>query len=158
MQSEPVIRPAKPEDLAATGELIESSGLPVQGVDAHGGFVVAEIDSRIVGVAGVELYYPFALLRSVVVSEDLRGTGLGRALVVDRLRWAADLDVAGLYLLTIGAVDYFSSFGFREVSRDEVPPKVRGSAEFTGLCPDTAIAMFRGVKARPRASVVASSC
>jgi N-acetylglutamate synthase-like GNAT family acetyltransferase len=115
---------------------------PLRSLALHG-FVVAEADGVIVGVAGLEQCGSHALLRSVAVSDAWRSRGLGRALV---LRILADADARGipvLYLLTTTAERYFPSFGFREIARDEVPDDVRATAEFRSACPASAIVMMR---------------
>jgi amino-acid N-acetyltransferase len=144
-----VIRPATFADMAAAAALLTNSDLPDEGLDAGAGFAIAEIRGRVVGVAGVELHRPFGLLRSVAVAENLRGSGLGGALVQNRLRWAADQDLTALYLLTLDAADYFKRFGFRSLSREDAPPTIRRSQEFETLCPDTATVMVRPVGSDP---------
>ena len=79
------LRTAKTDDLRAVEALLEGAALPVAGVaEWLPQFVVAENEGRIVGVAGIELYGTSALLRSVAVEQDWRGSGVGRQLV-DRL-------------------------------------------------------------------------
>ena len=64
-----VLRPCGPEDLAEVLELLRGARLPVDGVsEGWPGFVVAESAGRIVGVAGLERYGRYGLLRSVAVS------------------------------------------------------------------------------------------
>ncbi|HEU5170560.1 MAG TPA: hypothetical protein VFU46_08475, partial [Gemmatimonadales bacterium] len=63
------LRPAAPADYPAVAALLGASRLPLDGVPAAlGGFVVAEADRKIVGVAGVEAYGDAGLLRSVAVA------------------------------------------------------------------------------------------
>ncbi|HXY29828.1 MAG TPA: arsenic resistance N-acetyltransferase ArsN2 [Gemmatimonadaceae bacterium] len=146
----PVIRPALREDLSAVEELLRRSALPLEGVrEALPDFFVAEADGAVVGVAGYEACCagsgPNALLRSVAVAEEWRGRGLGRELVQRVIAEAERRGTRALYLLTTTAEAYFPSFGFQQVSRDELPDDVRGTQEFRTACPESAIAMCRPV-------------
>lgn len=141
---EPRVRPAVPADLAAIERLLVASTLPLDGVrEALGAFVVAEYRDEIVGVAGLESCCNDALLRSVAVAPAWRSHGLGRALVTRVISDAEARGIRALYLLTNTAEHYFPSFGFRRVSRDEVPASVRETAEFSHACPASATVMCR---------------
>jgi len=85
------------------------------------------------------------LLRSVAVADDWRSHGVGRALVTRVISDAEARGLRGLYLLTTTAERYFPSFGFRPVSRDEVPDDVRATSEFQGACPASATVMTLGL-------------
>ena len=111
-------------------------------------FLVAESGGTLVGVGGLEVCCEHALLRSVAVTPAWRSKGLGRALVS---RIIADAELRGihaLYLLTTSAERYFPGFGFREITRNEVPEDVRATAEFQSACPASATVMTRAI-ARP---------
>ncbi len=151
MQSRPpatashTLRPARADDLAAARRLVAAAQLPLDGLEDQFGpaYAVAEVEGRLVGVAGVEVFATFGLLRSVAVDPSVRGRGVGDALVRDRLGWADGRGLAAVYLLTTTASDYFPRFGFVRVGRDVVPPPVRASREFASVCPASAIAMER---------------
>ena len=141
------LRPAATTDLAAIERLLVASALPLDGVrDALPTFVVAEAAGEIVGVAGLELCGDCdALLRSVAVADAWRSRGVGRALVTCLLADAESCGLRALYLLTTTAERYFPSFGFREVSRADVPDDVRATAEFRSACPASAVVMARPI-------------
>ena len=84
------------------------------------------------------------LLRSVAVTSDVRGMGLGAALVEKALSDSAADGVTDVYLLTSTAETYFRRHGFRPVSRDNVPAAIKESLEFREACPATAAVMYRG--------------
>lgn len=150
----PVVRPAVPDDLAPVERLLTASDLPLDGVrEALGDFVVAETGGEVVGVAGLERCDGEALLRSVAVAPGWRSRGLGRALVTRVISDAEARGIRALYLLTNTAERYFPSFGFRTVSRDEVPASVRGTVEFSGACPVSATVMCRECAASSSAPV-----
>jgi amino-acid N-acetyltransferase len=138
------IRAATLADLPRVERLLEASDLPLVGVrDALGDFVVAEADGELVGVAGLEICCDDALLRSVAVHPDWRSKGVGRALVTRAIADAEARGIQALYLLTTTAERYFPSFGFHKITRDEVPPAVKETDEFTRACPASATVMSR---------------
>jgi amino-acid N-acetyltransferase len=77
-------------------------------------------------------------LRSVAVAPEVRDRGVGRALVIDRVALAHAMRLNAVYLLTTTAADYFRTFGFSSASRDDVPPELSASPEFSGACPSSA--------------------
>ncbi|HEU4643245.1 MAG TPA: arsenic resistance N-acetyltransferase ArsN2 [Gemmatimonadaceae bacterium] len=138
------VRPAVPADLPAVERLLVASDLPLDGVrDAFPTFVVAEAEGEIVGVAGLESCRDDALLRSVAVVDAWRSRGIGRALVTRVISDAEARGCRALYLLTTTAERWFPSFGFRQISREEVPAAVRETEEFRSACPASACVMCR---------------
>lgn len=138
------VRPARAADLSGVERLLAASGLPLVGVaEALPGFVVAEAEGTLVGVAGLEVCCDNALLRSVAVEPAWRSHGVGRALVTRVISDAEARGINALYLLTTTADRYFPSFGFRQIARDAVPPDVRETAEFRSACPASATVMTR---------------
>jgi amino-acid N-acetyltransferase len=138
------IRAAAAADLPGVRALLEDAGLPLDGADPafeHG--VVAEVGDTLSGGAAVELYGTDGLLRSVVVSPALRGTGIGLALVTAAEEMAADLGIRDLYLLTETAVDWFPRLGYVELERAEAPDGIAGSWEFRFACVERGILMRR---------------
>ena len=143
-QDAPRVRAAAPTDLGAVEGLLTASGLPLDGVrDALATFVVAESGTDIVGVAGLEVCCNNALLRSVAVRPEWRSHGVGRALVTRVISDAESRGIHALYLLTTTADRYFPTFGFRTITRDEVPTDLRETAEFREACPASATVMCR---------------
>lgn len=140
------IRPATPEDLPRVERLLTESSLPLAGVrESLDDFVVAEADGDLVGVAGLEICRDDALLRSVAVRPEWRSRGVGRALVARAISDAEARGLRALYLLTTSAERYFPSFGFKAISREDVPEAVRATDEFTAACPASAVAMSKSL-------------
>ncbi|MGZ6059313.1 MAG: arsenic resistance N-acetyltransferase ArsN2 [Myxococcaceae bacterium] len=137
-----VLRPARPDDREGIEQLLIARGLPTAGAPAHlGAFVVAEEGSALVGCAGIERYGEVGLLRSVAVSEESAGRGLGTELVARSLELAGQLGLRALFLLTTTAADYFPRFGFQPIPRGALPTSLAQSEELRGACPATATAM-----------------
>jgi amino-acid N-acetyltransferase len=141
------IRPATAADLPRVEQLLTESDLPLAGVrESLKDFVVAEADGDLVGVAGLEICCDDALLRSVAVRPEWRSKGVGRALVTRAISDAEARGLRALYLLTTSAELYFPSFGFKKISREDVPEAVRATDEFTKACPASAAVMSRTLR------------
>lgn len=140
------LRSARPDDLDAIARLLGASSLPLDGVaESLPTFVVAEADGELIGVAGLEVCCDNALLRSVAVDPAWRSRGAGRALVTRVIADAEARGIRALYLLTTTAERYFPGFGFRTITRDDVPDDVRATSEFRGACPASATVMERAI-------------
>jgi N-acetylglutamate synthase-like GNAT family acetyltransferase len=138
------LRPARPEDLNHIAALLEPAGLPRAGVaESLGHFFVLESEQGIVATAGLESYDGVGLLRSVVVAPSHRGRGLAGRLCQRVGEHARTLGHEALYLLTLDAQEFFAGHGFQRVAREEAPECIRGSQEFSELCPDSATLMRR---------------
>jgi amino-acid N-acetyltransferase len=137
------IRAANREDLDAVRGLIAEAALPQDGLEDQfgSGYAVAIESGRLVGVAGLERYAAYGLLRSVVTAAERRGLGIGEALVRDRLGWAERAGLDSIYLLTTTAAGYFPKLGFAAVERATVPAEIRASREFSSVCPGSAVVM-----------------
>ena len=138
------LRAARSTDLPGIEQLLTAANLPLAGVaDSLPGFVVAESGGAIVGTAALEVCCDNALLRSVAVAPDWRSRGLGRALVSRVIAEGEARGLRALYLLTTTAEHYFPSFGFEQISRDQVPTDVQTTEEFRSACPESAVVMCR---------------
>jgi amino-acid N-acetyltransferase len=136
------IRSATDADLAAIETLLTSSHLPIDGVnEALSGFLVAEVDRRVVGVVGMEYCGNYGLLRSTAVAPEWRGHRVAKQLVERIVAEAEGRGIRALYLLTTTAEAYFPSFGFNVTSRDIVPAEIKATREFQGACPESATVM-----------------
>jgi amino-acid N-acetyltransferase len=138
------IRRAAAADLAAVHNLLLDASLPLDGVPADlADFLVATRGEQVVGAVGIERYGAHGLLRSAVVHPDLRGTGLGEALVTALLDAARSSGLRDLTLLTTTAAAWFPRFGFAIIGREAAPQPLHASEEFRGACPASATVMFR---------------
>lgn len=138
------LTPARPVDADAIAQLLKRSGLPADDFIPHlSHFIVARKDKTIIGSAGLEIYRPAALLRSLAVAEEWRGTGVGSQLLGQIENYAVKFDVAAAYLLTTTAEGFFAKRGYRRIARDAAPACIVETGEFRGLCPVTAALMVR---------------
>ena len=136
------ITPATAADLEPIKALLVASGLPTAGVDDHWKtFIVARDGEKLVACGGAEAYQFVALIRSVAVDPEHRGSGLGRRIVRQLLDRLASRGLREFYLLTTTAEEYFRKRGFKTIDRDEVHPQLLSSREFQDACPDSAVCM-----------------
>jgi phosphoglycolate phosphatase-like HAD superfamily hydrolase/N-acetylglutamate synthase-like GNAT family acetyltransferase len=134
------LRPAQAVNRAAIEALLTKTGLPLDGLSDQfpSAYVVAVAADGLVGVAGLEQHGRDGLLRSVAVVPSLRRTGLGSALVDERLAEARKRGLERVSLLTTTAGAWFSRRGFAERPRDAASNELRASVEFASACPSTA--------------------
>lgn len=138
------IRPATEADLPAIQALLSSASLPCADLTSSRiDFLVADNGTRIVGVIGVEPMQPAGLLRSLAVSPDLRGSGLGKQLVAALEAHAALQGITGLTLLTETAAPFFMQLGYAPLARDHVVATIAATAEFRSLCPASATCLHK---------------
>lgn len=129
---------------AAARELLIANDLPVDDLDDPSITLVGTFDGpTLVGVVGLQMYDRAGLLRSLAVGDSARSRGIARALCQRVISLATERGFAALWLLTMTARDYFARLGFEVVDRATVPGVIRQSAQFTSLCPDSAIVMRR---------------
>lgn len=125
--------------------LLEQCGLPVADI-APGPrqefFGIRGADS-LNGLVGIERYGAVGLLRSLAVRPDRRGQGLGQQLVACAEQYAASRGVSSLFLLTTSAADFFAQLGYDRAIRDEAPPAIRESTQFSGVCPASSTFMSK---------------
>lgn len=109
-------------------------------------FVVAIEDAAVIGVAGLEIYGNYGLLRSLAVSADYRGNGIAAKLLGQIEALAALKALKEIYLLTETAPGYFEGKGYGKITRADVPTEVQGSSEFSHVCPQSAIVMKKSIQ------------
>ncbi len=100
-----------------------------------------QLENRVVGIFGIELYEPYGLLRSVVIDPAFRGKQWGQKMVKEAKVVAKNKGITQLFLLTTTAEEFFHLMGFNTIERSQAPLPVQNSAEFSSLCPDSAVVM-----------------
>jgi N-acetylglutamate synthase-like GNAT family acetyltransferase len=138
------IRAANGEDLAEIRRLLERHGLPTADLGtSRPWFAVAREGPELLAAGGLEVHGTTGLLRSIVVGESRRGTGLGRAVVERVESEARRRGLTELVLLTETARDFFARLGYADIARADAPESVRETAEFKALCPQSARCMLK---------------
>lgn len=117
--------------------LLEASGLPTSDLtDAHmAEFFYAGDSGAPVGLVGLEFDGGSALLRSLAVASERRGSGLGSALVEKAESHARARGARSIFLLTTTAERFFRNRGYVPADRATAPEAIRTSREFAELCP-----------------------
>jgi len=125
---------------ACLREALRAAELPTDDIEDEGRafFEAVSCDGQTIGYAGVERCAADYLLRSVVVLPAHRGHGLGRPIVEATLQQVGSGEV---YLATTSAAQFFSTMGFLEVPRAEVPAAVLATRQLFSICPSEATIM-----------------
>ncbi len=128
-------------------QLLQQAQLPNADIGHHSDarFYLLTQAGEPVGLAGFECYGSDALLRSLLVQPACRGRGLAAQLVNHIAQTAAAQGARSLYLLTTDAAGYFRRLGFRDIAREAAPAGIRGSRQFSHLCPVAASLMERSL-------------
>jgi amino-acid N-acetyltransferase len=127
--------------------LLQAQGLPVSDIThehlEHFFFIGS--DGSPSGLVGLEIYGSDALLRSLVVGESARGTGLGSALTNHAEQYAASKGVRSIYLLTTTAETFFQRLGYERIERSQAPSSIQRTREFASLCPTSSAFMVKSL-------------
>jgi len=127
---------ANPSKAAAAG-LLEAANLPVADLTAahleH--FFYYGAPQAPIGLVGLELCGPDALLRSLVLTPSHRGSGLGAQLVRHAEDHARSHGARCVYLLTTTAAEFFARHAYAVADRAAAPPAIRATREFSDICP-----------------------
>ena len=131
--------------LEAAVKLLAAAHLPTEDLTAahcdH--FFFSGSGAAPTGLVGLELFGDVALLRSLVVAPERRGSGEGEALLKHAEDQARAQGVRALYLLTTTAEPFFAKQGYQRASRESAPAAIRATREFAGICPASSAFMMR---------------
>ncbi len=140
------VGPASAQDLIAIRALLEHSGLPTSDLElTRPVFAVIRENGQVIAAGALQHFGSSALLRSVVVTSDRRGSGLGQTIVRELERQARASRIKRLILLTQTAGEFFTRQGYRLIERSAAPEDMQGSEEFRSLCPSSATCMAKGL-------------
>jgi amino-acid N-acetyltransferase len=132
----------RPENLAQLEDLLCRNHLPTQDCAAQARNFYGIFDGdMLIAAGGLEPAADYALLRSVVVMEQYRASGLARKISEYLIKLAESEGRRAVYLLTETAGAYFQKLGFTPLSRAEVPAAIAQTRQFSALCPDSAICL-----------------
>lgn len=87
-------------------------------------FTVAEHEGRVVGCVALSVMWAdLAEVKSLAVSREMNGKGVGRKLVDRAVQQAKELGINKVFALTLEPV-FFEKVGFSRVDRKKLPMKV----------------------------------
>lgn len=122
------IRPALPEDVPAIADLVQpyvrrrillGKDL-VDFYEAVQEFFVADLEGQIVGCGALHVMWEhLAEVRTLAVSKDVLGSGVGHRILVALMDRARELKLTQLFCLTF-EVDFFEKHGFSAIEGDIV--------------------------------------
>ena len=145
----PEIHVATADELPEVEQLVAASALTLDGLaecTRAGDVLVARADDGcLMGCVALELFGSDALVRSLAVTADARGHGLGSALLSRALDHARAAGAREAWLLTETAGSFFADRGWLPADRAAAPPGIAGSVELIGACPSSVPAMRRVV-------------
>lgn len=125
------LRARTERDLPLVKALLQSEGLPLEGLEATEGYVL-DGDGRILGHVALEKAKDGAVIRSLVVQPAHRGKGFGRRLLGIAETSAGDVPRV---LRTEAIGSWVLRRGFQSVALGELPEGVLHTSEFAGaLC------------------------
>ena len=139
-----IIREAIRDDLKVIKSLLDNASLPSVDIENHLlNFLVLETSANLVGTIGMERYGDTALLRSLAIQNDYRNKGYGKELYYALISKLKKKNVNSIYLLTETAEGFFSKEGFQKIAREDVPPSIKQTQEYSNLCPEGAVCMVK---------------
>ncbi|WP_020529129.1 arsenic resistance N-acetyltransferase ArsN2 [Flexithrix dorotheae] len=132
------IEPLSKLDLGEIKALLTENNLPVEDISGKVEFFGIKNQQQLNGVVGLEIFPETALLRSLVVADGKKGTGLGKKLCSYALNYLQGKKVKKVFLLTTTAKPFFIDLGFTETERGKVPEEIINTTEFASVCPASA--------------------
>jgi amino-acid N-acetyltransferase len=98
-------------------------------------FIAVEAD-KLVGCVSLHISWAdLAEVKSLAVSPEMTGKGVGKALLDAALTEAKEIGVKKVFTLTLEP-EYFTKHGFKKIQRDELPMKVWGECIYCPKYPD----------------------
>ena len=84
-------------------------------------YIIAKKENVIVGFGALHFHaYDLAEVRSLIVSDQCRGEGIGKGMVKNMLEEGRELEVKKVFTLTYKQ-GFFESIGFKEISKELLP-------------------------------------
>lgn len=125
------LRIGRPDEVEEISKLITSESMPAMEVaEWIDGFWVLDDGEKLVGCAGVEVYGEAAVLRSVMVAPELRGTGEGVRMIKRALEYMREKGARRCYLFTMTAASWFPRFRFEVCTLDDFEAGARESWQY----------------------------
>ena len=144
--------PARRADMAGVRGLLEEVHLadPQATDENFGHYFYLRNERGVDGVVAIDVVGEDAILHSLAVRAESRGTGFGWLLADVVVQWARYRGCRRIYLLTETASDFFGAkLGFRVVDRSTVSPAVADTASFRSSTDSKFVAMRLDVRFEP---------
>lgn len=129
-------------DLTAIFRLLNHYNLITQDIDFNNQYFLGlKQQQNCIAIGALEFYRPYALIRSVAVSEKEKHKGYAKQICKALFQHALSENIIELYLLTETAEEFFSRQGFEIIDRNTAPQIIKSTSQFSTLCPDDARVM-----------------
>ncbi|NER78412.1 MAG: GNAT family N-acetyltransferase [Leptolyngbya sp. SIO1D8] len=138
------LKPAAEADLPLLQQWLAQNRLPTEDIAQiwHCLYLaMCPAGETVVGIGGIERCNQDGLLRSLVIAAPFRQQGYGQQLCHQLIDQAKQEGIQTLYLLTNTAEQFFAKLGFQVLERQAAPVALKRTAEFSRLCPDSAVCM-----------------
>ena len=126
-------------------ELLKQSKLPTADIDEDKLLYLLVDGERVIGTSGLEIFDDCALLRSVSIVKEERGKGHGKFMNEEIENFAKESGINCMYLITTTAEGFFDKQGYCAIKREEAHNAIKQTAEFTSLCPSSAVVMKKRI-------------
>lgn len=128
-------------------ELLLSSNLPTSDLNnAPIHFFGMKKNNKLIVTGALEVYGNNAVLRSVAVSNNFQNNGYGKQIVRYLEEVALEMKISHLFLLTTSAENFFKKLKYLPIQRHSCPPKILSSSQFTDICPQSSVCLFKNLK------------
>ncbi|BAN49304.1 arsenic resistance N-acetyltransferase ArsN2 [Metapseudomonas resinovorans] len=135
-----------PTDLPTLVQALQEAHLPDDDVALPGRvFFAFQFDGQHIGYAGLEIYGPDALLRSVLIVPQQRKRGLGSQVVSEVEKLAHRAGIERLHLLTTDQAPFFERIGYVLTQRQLAPADIASTLQFKSLCPSSASYLWKSL-------------
>lgn len=137
------IYPVTENTFSKAVQLLKKYNLPTEDINKDTLLFIMQEDEEVIGTVGLHIFNQDALLRSLCVIEEKRNCGAAIQMVEFIEALALTKGIRKLYLLTNTASSFFGKRQYTEVERSMVSDEIKGTAEFSRLCPATALVMVK---------------
>ncbi len=135
---------ASVDDIDRIKELLDEHDLVTEGVeDFIDDFLILAENQSLIGCIGLEVYESVALLRSIAVQSSHQKKGYGLILLKAIEKYASELGVSHMYLLTDTAESFFKKYGYSICDRNNAPSSIAATREFSEFCPSSSAFMMK---------------
>lgn len=116
-------------------DALVAADLPIEDLNKGGRcFFRFDDAGKVVGYGGFEPHVDYALIRSIVVLPEARGTGAGRRIAEAVMQEAARLGAGKAFLLTTTSAGFFEHLGFEVLDRADAPAAILNTHQAATIC------------------------
>lgn len=126
------VRKATVEDVTDVWDIVQQSGLEVDGLPEIESFLIAETESKeLFGVIGLETFGTAGLLRALVLNSSQSTSERLLRFFDQVIRYAKKNKLDELYLTSSEESFFFQVFGFSTINAIDLPDHMKNNGVFT---------------------------